>query len=246
MKIQQVHIRNFRNFSAESQPIRFADETTGKTRELTVIAGSNGCGKTTILETLFELVQTIIDIPIPTDFCKHLVAKSYASIDIDLTNSTLWKVYFESEKNNAISQKIRMFIGNKKWGAAGQDLFIGMTDDKTNSGVPFDSNIPGLFENLALKKLNNYLGSDNSNLINKDSGLIFFPHDRWQYFDQTARVEEPPKSTDWCYRWVPTSRKSKSLAQFWVWQNYLDLEQSREGRTNLAPFVEIIETILGP
>lgn len=76
-------------------------------------------------------------------------------------------------------------------------------------------------------------------------GLLHFPHNRWIDHKQRGPIEPPLERSPWLFRFEPTSQWSGSLSQLWVWQNYLDLEQQAEGRPRLAPFVRIIEEILG-
>lgn len=76
-------------------------------------------------------------------------------------------------------------------------------------------------------------------------GFLFFPHDRWFEQPEQGGVSEPLLQKEWLFHFKPHSKWNGSLAQLWVWQNYLDLEAGREGRPNLLPFVQLIEEILG-
>jgi hypothetical protein len=80
---------------------------------------------------------------------------------------------------------------------------------------------------------------------NLRGGLLYFPHNRWFEPPQQGLIREPKHRKEWLYHFVPHSGWEGSLGEFWVWQNYLDLEAAREGRPNLLPFVELIEQILG-
>lgn len=77
-------------------------------------------------------------------------------------------------------------------------------------------------------------------------GLLYFPHRRWIEHEQKGSIGEPVQPLEWLFRFCPSGTWEGSLSQLWVWQNYLDLEQAREGHPNLTPFVAAIETILGP
>ncbi|MEK7312766.1 MAG: AAA family ATPase, partial [Chloroflexota bacterium] len=54
MKIQRLFLRNVRNI--KSLDLDFRDPVTGKPMSRIVLAGANGSGKTTILESLFGLM----------------------------------------------------------------------------------------------------------------------------------------------------------------------------------------------
>ena len=58
MKIREVRIRNFRNFGANARPVSFVDPLTQQVRPLSVLVGSNGCGKTTLVR---EIVARALD-----------------------------------------------------------------------------------------------------------------------------------------------------------------------------------------
>src|SRR5690606_7723559 len=47
------------------------------------------------------------------------------------------------------------------------------------------------------------------------------------------------------YRFSNQDQWKGSLEQLWVWQNYLDLEQSTADRHNIEPFVKLVEDVLG-
>ena len=54
MKIQLLALHNIRGFS--SLRLDFTDMVTGQARPRTVIVGSNGSGKTTMLDAIYELL----------------------------------------------------------------------------------------------------------------------------------------------------------------------------------------------
>ncbi len=54
MKVQQLFLRNVR--SIKSLDLDFRDPVTGKPMSRVVLAGANGSGKTTILESIFDLM----------------------------------------------------------------------------------------------------------------------------------------------------------------------------------------------
>lgn len=62
MKLKQVSIRNFKRI--DRFDIDFTD-SLGRIRDITVIAGPNGCGKTTILDAIAYPLSRIMQVPFP-------------------------------------------------------------------------------------------------------------------------------------------------------------------------------------
>jgi energy-coupling factor transporter ATP-binding protein EcfA2 len=58
MKIREIRVQNFRNFGPELRSVKFYDEATGLVRPISVLVGSNGCGKTTLLELTVSLLES--------------------------------------------------------------------------------------------------------------------------------------------------------------------------------------------
>jgi predicted ATP-binding protein involved in virulence len=56
MRVREIVIRDFRNFRGERR-ISFVDPLTDQVRPVTVIAGTNGTGKTSILDAIEALLQ---------------------------------------------------------------------------------------------------------------------------------------------------------------------------------------------
>ena len=50
MKIQSLHLKYFKKF--RDQPLDFTDPETGLARDLIVLVGMNGAGKTSILQAI--------------------------------------------------------------------------------------------------------------------------------------------------------------------------------------------------
>jgi ABC-type thiamine transport system ATPase subunit len=79
-------------------------------------------------------------------------------------------------------------------------------------------------------------------------GLIYFPHDRDLGRVPPGTIEPPPAQRRWISRYSPTNQWKGSLEQFWVWQNYLDLERKSRGEETgeLASSLELLQEALGP
>jgi energy-coupling factor transporter ATP-binding protein EcfA2 len=77
MKVRKLHIQNFR--AIKDCPIRFED-ALGRIRPVTVLAGPNGCGKTSVLFAIVQALRGVMgyrtdDVPEPSDSDIHSTGK---------------------------------------------------------------------------------------------------------------------------------------------------------------------------
>ncbi|MEZ4432709.1 MAG: AAA family ATPase [bacterium] len=59
MKIRELEIYGLRNFPPEGRRISFVDPYSDRPRQLTVLVGSNGSGKTSVLDAITTLVARL-------------------------------------------------------------------------------------------------------------------------------------------------------------------------------------------
>lgn len=231
MKIREIRVQNFRNFGPELRSVKFYDEATGLVRPISVLVGSNGCGKTTLLELARDLISTAIRRPLTPESLEGLAKLAYQRD----AEAALLLALDESEGTDELREPF--WIGVSAQGPAGRRDVLWCRTRKRRVGEL----VPGV-------------GFEFGNWVDRvvkgeeaefRGGLLYFPHYRWMEHVQRGAIEEPGHSLYWLYTFNPESKWEGSLSQLWVWQNYLDLEQGREGRPNLAPFVETIEEILG-
>jgi energy-coupling factor transporter ATP-binding protein EcfA2 len=235
MKIREVRIRNFRNFGANAGAVSFVDPLTHQVRPLSVLVGSNGCGKTTVLDTIAGLLASLDPNMLTADFAQEIARKGYAHISVDFT---------QGEPSESIRG-----IPTPSWFVAGGAAHGPVDEPKVDPSAvlkrrPNDGRSRTWSPNWH-EKLSQWVLAMTTHQEPLRGGLIYFPHRRWVEYEEKGSITEPSQARDWLFRFAPESGWTGSLSQLWVWQNYLDLEQGREGRPNLTPFVEAIEAILG-
>lgn len=231
MKIREVHVRQFRNFGPDQPPVRFYDESTGLVRPLSVLVGSNGSGKSTLFQVVEGLLSYALDVVEDRAITHELREQGYAAVNIE----------FGDGAPAELAAQTWIALGRKD--RAPEDYrqlpnLIGRLEQRGGSGKPWEKKGPR-------GALNQWIGSMMRGDTEMRDGLLFFPHNRWIEHEQRGAIEQPPRTKPWLFHFEPESGWQGSLSQQWVWQNYLDLEQRREGRDNLLPFVEPIEKILG-
>ncbi len=83
MKVREIVLQNFRAFRGERR-ISFVDPVTDTVRPVTVLAGANGCGKTTLLEIIEALFKFWVDPGDPQPLIKELEASSVIAMTLEL------------------------------------------------------------------------------------------------------------------------------------------------------------------
>ncbi len=235
MKISEVRIRNFRNFGANARPVSFVDPLTQQVRPLSVLVGSNGCGKTTVLEVIEGLLNFAVAIEDMPDICGDLRECGYADLGLEFP--------FDGPAFASISEPpvaLRVALGRKEF--APEDYLMGAQIAAIDQRGVGGRNVERDFGQQALQSWVRQMMQGKKLLR---GGLMYFPHRRWVEYQEKAAIKEPTQAKSWLFRFDVGRGWPESLSQLWVWQNYLDLEQGRDGRPNLMPFVAEIEAILG-
>lgn len=244
MRIREVYFRDFRSFRGERR-ISFVDPLTDAVRPVTVLAGSNGSGKTTIFDTI-EALFAFLHPSKPTDLLEEAWDSGLIAMTVEPSPQELGQI---GEQPNSIEPADRMVIAvgkhdllstklEKEW----PNLFCRLL--KRGSSVPSLERSSPLAEKMqrTIIRMERGIGLGRAEM---HGGLLYFPHDRRLSVTSRGVIDPPPEKRLWRFRFKPADQWQGSLEQLWVWQNYLDLEQGTSGRQNLKPFVETVEGILG-
>ncbi len=250
MRIREILFHNFRAFRGEKR-ISFVDPLTDAVRPITVIAGTNGTGKTTILDTIEALLAFTLDEYKPVELIKEAQqGESLICLTLELDPIELGQPEAQITSENDKPEILRIAVG--QWELLPDDI---RADQRHLSGHLLEPKLerserrrnPRLFPgNILAVDLRNTVSFMSQNQVELRGGLIYFPHDRHLSVAKGASIEEPPQKREWIFRFSPSNQWKGSLEQLWVWQNYLDLEKSNQTHSNLKPFVESVENILGP
>jgi energy-coupling factor transporter ATP-binding protein EcfA2 len=238
MRIRDIIFRDFRSFRGEKR-VSFVDPLTDQVRPITVIAGTNGTGKTTILDTiegLLKFVQLKLQAQPPNpaiqvEFISEIyetrhTIQSSVSMSVEFSAADLLQpLTNEPETLNVI-------IGNR--GTNDSSHFIGRFWPNFQVEISNTSLIEELRQVMVNQRKDPQYG-----------GLLYFPHNR-QLASLSGGVIEPPPTNknEWLFRFSNADQWKGSLEQFWVWQNYLDLEEGT-AHQQLESFVKTVENILG-
>jgi energy-coupling factor transporter ATP-binding protein EcfA2 len=240
MRIRELYFNNYRSFRGE-RTISFVDPLSNLTRPVTVLAGSNGSGKTTILNAIEALLNFVVNPDEPSDFVREAWETGLVRLTLEVSPEELEADEGESGQkapillNIAVGKSDILPLASL---AANWENFYGRLYP-SGSGKPFkrfSSQVERLRKNI-LRMLEGQRSMQ--------GGLIYFPYERQIQPMKGGALESAPEDRQWISHFLPSSAWKGSLEQLWVWQNYLDLEKGSQNRALLAPFVNQVEEILG-
>lgn len=230
MKVREVRFQHIRGFGEGLRCVPFYDPDTDQVRPLSVLVGSNGCGKTTVLEMIEGMLcwEAYEQPPASRRLLVDVMRQGYAAVQYRLDepifpasqSAQVWLEFANSEHLPSHRPSVEPVLSFLRAGKS-----FGTSGDRDSWENWRDQHERGRGE--------------------LRGGLLYFPHNRWFEQPNPGTIRDPQHQKQWMFHFEPHSKWEGSLAEFWVWQNYLDLEAAREGRPNLLPFIELIEQILG-
>ncbi|MEW5987962.1 MAG: AAA family ATPase [Chloroflexota bacterium] len=236
MRIREIVFRDFRSFRGEKR-ISFVDPLTDTVRPMTVIAGTNGSGKTTILDSIEALLKLVMG---SEEKLIHEAMQSgliWLELELFAPDRLHTANAIPSESQHILAG--RGDLVSAKLRENGLTMVLARYSGSVN--VPLVT--PFLVEELYDAVTKMY--EDESKLY---GGLLYLPYDRQMGVAKGGPIQQPPPpkgpASLWITRLSPSDYWEGGLEQFWVWQNYLDLERG-ERRANLGRFVSTVERILG-
>ena len=237
MRIREITFKDFRSFRGERR-ISFVDPVTDTVRPVTVLAGSNGCGKTTVLDTIEAMLAlgpgtTQRD----TGIIKEVKQTGLVRLVWELSPDDLLLPPPSKDVSDTLrkekSETVTFSIGRK-------DL-----DPDYYAGGTLGKSVQLLVKLPVLSTLSDSIHLMKSGEASWHGGILYFPHNRRLTVTSGGPIESPKETQEWQFRFTPRDKWQGSLEHLWVWQNYLDLEQSAQDRQHLEPFVKSVETVLG-
>jgi predicted ATPase len=199
VKVQQFFLRNVR--SIKELDLDFRDPVTGKPMSRIVLAGTNGSGKTTILECIFGLIRSFGKSELDFSYLEN--SGGHARLVLEppsQASSHPWVVLFNM-KPTSDDMRSGKYL---QWEYLGEELGF---EGRYGSAIEF------------------YLNPD-SFLTN--ASLVYLTHGR-RLLPTSSGPIVPEENNPWAYRHESTSQWEGSVESYLVWQNYLDLEDRNKG-----------------
>lgn len=236
MRIREIIFNNFRSFQGERR-ISFVDPLTNSVRPVSIIAGSNGSGKTTVLEAIKSLLAFVLEPDNPDDLVVEAWETGLICLALELFPTDVLP------EGRGTHEILHIAVGQRDLAPPSlEDTWPNLSGRLVRGGVKgrseFHRSSPAetLFGSVSLM----YQGQ-----AEPRGGLLYFPHDRQLRPTTRGPIELPPPKFQWNFKFSTTVEWKDSLEQHWVWQNYLDLEKGALERKNLKPFVSMVEDVLG-
>jgi energy-coupling factor transporter ATP-binding protein EcfA2 len=240
MRIRELYFNNFRSFRGE-RTISFVDPLSDTARPVTVLAGSNGSGKTTILNAIEALLNFVVNPEEPSDFVREAWETGLVRLTLEVSPEELG--IEDGDNGNKAPTVLNIAVGKsdvlplarlaEDW-----DNFYGRILP-SGSGKFFKRFSPQaeLFRRSIRRMMEGQYALQ--------GGLLYFPYERQIQPMQGGALEPGHEDRQWISHFLPPISWKGSLEQMWVWQNYLDLEKGSRDTSQLAPFVKQVEEILG-
>lgn len=242
MRIREIFFRDFRSFRGPHR-IPFVDPLTDAVRPISALAGTNGTGKTTILEASEALLAFALDSDQPRDLVREAMETGLIhltiEVDLPLVNGQ------SPTLPGLLPSVLHILVGRRDLAPAAPERvwpnLVCWLVQRGKQGPPLRR------QHRLAKQLREQVSGMLQGQSSLEGGLLYFPHNRWlAVSDRGGAIEPPPEQRSWLFHHSVTDKWPGSLEQLWVWQNYLDLERGAQGRPSLQPFVEAVEAILGP
>lgn len=244
MRIREICFYNIRGFRGK-HCFSFVDPSTGAPRPVTIIAGANGTGKTTILDSIEAMLkfawQESFTHPMMSEAEQGLM---HMAIEVTPADAPLFSLGNNGKTTIKKPEIINIAFGRQDIAAAKLDpswphcMFFLIPPDRKKR--------PSLIVTNLAKSINQQtLDMVEEGAIPLLGGMIYFPHGRQPLKTRGGTIEPIPEKPEWVYRFSSSDQWQGSLEQLWVWQNYLDLERGDAGHSNLKPFVTSVENVLG-
>jgi len=239
LQLRSVTFNDFRSFRRE-RSFTFVEPLTDGGRDLTAIAGTNGTGKTTILETVEALLAFATDPETPRELVREAWDSGFVALEVDLSAEDLRA----SEDEEARGGRLTIAVGRRDKAPDNvlnaTSLFCRLVQRGT-AGRPYERLKTPLA--LRLRKAVSAMQQGHAPLR---GGLIYLPADRRLTPTEGGPIEPPPESRQWSFRLTPPLQWSGHLEQMLVWRNYLDLEHAARTHGQLAQFADELRRLLGP
>jgi predicted ATPase len=237
MRVKSIYLENVRGLP--SIALDFFDPVTGQIRPRTVIAGSNGTGKTTVLDTIYFLMNMMVTKPefaLEKWLSPGQVQVKLELVDLPtLSHSTLDYTY-------PAGWSLTIALGPKSWLSqidAPDRIFI--TGDALYNWRYVHHDEPDSVLSLDWPIQREWMEAE------RPSTLYFPSEQRELAVKEKGQIVAEGREHEWVWRFSDSQKWSGSLESFLVAMDYRDLMAQRERQTDAGefqPFLQVINRFL--
>ncbi|MEA3342472.1 MAG: AAA family ATPase [Chloroflexota bacterium] len=226
MRVKSIYLENVRGLPTIA--LDFFDPITGQVRTRTVIAGSNGAGKTTILDTIYTLAKLVVSQMDNSSLSWLASGPERAKLELH----DMPALHDPGGKTVPGGWPLVVAVGSESWlaqiDAPNLRMFTGpyCVDRTPGNIVPLTVAITERWETTKLPTTL-YFPSEQRELAAKEKGQII------------AEGSEHK----WTWRFSDSQKWEGSLESFLVAMDYRDLMSQRERQTNTGEFLPFLKVI---
>ena len=238
MRIREILFRDFRSFRGEKR-ISFCNPLTDVPLELVTLSGTSGTGKTTILNTIFEIGDWLVAVnnwqshqhPTLSDASEHGFVRALIDVSDNLPSQSDMVIELLVGRQDLAGNLLENPNPNRVTYLTRPDS----TEANWQFGGPIANQLQQLGNNIRAGKQE------------PTGGALYFPSNRRLLPIPAGAVTPTEDKFAWAVRLDPSQAWTGSLEHFWVGQNYLDLEAQQRGEqsNNLPTFISTVQNALG-
>jgi predicted ATPase len=236
MRIKEFCLRKVRGLPEIH--LSFVDQVTGQVRQRTVIAGSNGTGKTTILEAICALASLLLDQeqkPIPSWLLWHHNSASWISLTgLEMTSLPPADLVIFAVNYTRDLHAMRCRLPQD--GSVIKFGYTSMPDSQ-----PVDTSVPTALTELVGRIRASQRSPGKTGAF---PNFLYFPSERREL--QTKRKGQVVAESDgyeWVYHFSDSTRWEGSMESYLVALDYQDLMAQREGRSDADRFTNLVQIV---
>ena len=213
MKIQLRSLRVKSCGPLDDVLIDFCDKA-GNPQPVTVLAGANGSGKTTILKLIVELAQLLSDNDMPGDVGTTLLKCAYAQLGLLIDETPASVAYGKKPNDVAVIHGLYMSSAARE-GHQPRDY-------ENNEALNSFIDMLRLLLEIPLDSPDNQLPFDRHIFI--IPSILFFPSNRVVLPVQGQYVQREATNYEWVYKYQAPGKFAKSLDSYLIWLDYAEPE----------------------
>jgi predicted ATPase len=225
MRVKSIYLENVRGLPPIS--LDFFDPVTGQIRPRTVIAGSNGTGKTTVLDTIYTLMDLNLTVAKPRKPLETWLIPNQVRVKLELCDLPAW--------DQPAGWVLVIALGPEPWlSQIDAPQRISITGDASGNWRHVHRDQPGAGTFTALSWP----------IKRRGGATLYFPSEQRELVvKEKGQIVAEDGEHEWVWRFSDTEKWDGSLESFLVAMDYRDLMAQRAGQTDAGEFQSFLKVI---
>jgi predicted ATPase len=233
MKVKSIYLDNVRGLPLI--PLDFSDRITKQIRPRTVIAGSNGSGKTTILDTICVLMNLIVTKP--EEPLGKWLTPNQVRVKLELDDMPALS-HPDERKRIPPGWPLVVALGPESWLSQIEAPYqISITGDAPTNWRYFRSDEPGSTISLSWPVRREWMEAERPT-------TLYFPSERRELVaKRKGEILAEGREHEWVWRFSDSEKWEGSLESFLVAMYFRDLMAKREDQKDTGEFCQFLTVI---